>query len=476
MTQYENARLLINGAWLGGETSLDVVNPATGRPVGKVPVCTESQLKEAVEAAHAAFQSWRLTAPVQRARILQRAASLLRERIDVIAHTMMLEQGKPLAEARAEVLRGCDNIEWDASEAMHLDGRTIAGDAGTFHYTVHQPVGAVAAFTPWNYPFGSPARKLASALGAGCTVILKAAEETPATAAHLVAAFTDAGVPAGAINLVFGKPAEISAFLIDHPLVRLISFTGSVAVGKALAARAGGQMKPVVMELGGHAPVIVCADADPVQAARISVAAKIRNAGQICISPSRFLVDQSIFETFTSTFGDLAAAIRSAAGDDPASQMGPLSNARRLDAILELVEDALQSGGTLLCGGHRQAGEGFFFPLTVLANVPAHARIMREEPFGPIAVINKVSSLDEAIAVANSLPVGLAAYAFTDSQKTIQRLATNLECGALAINQFSPSSLGTPFGGVKDSGIGREGGSEGVAAYTTVKKISHFTA
>ena len=343
------------------------------------------------------------------------------------------------------------------------------------HSVLRQPIGVVAAFSPWNFPMSSPARKVGGALSAGCSIILKASEETPAGAVQLVQAFADAGLPAGVLDLVFGKPAEISEYLIPQPAVRLVTFTGSVPVGKHLAALAGAHMKPVIMELGGHAPVIVCDDIDPVSTAAKSVIGKSRNAGQVCVSPTRFFVQDSICDQFTAAVTQQAAALKVGNGMDPANQMGPLANGRRIETMEMLVVDAKSRGARVTAGGSRIGNRGYYFPLTVVADIPDDARAMREEPFGPLALISRVRSLDEAIEKANSLPYGLAACAFTNSARNADELAQRVEVGNLSINHFVASSAETPFGGVKDSGFGREGGIEGLQGYTAVKNVSHLT-
>ena len=344
------------------------------------------------------------------------------------------------------------------------------------HTVLRQPIGPVAAFSPWNFPVSSPARKVGGALSAGCSIILKASEETPAGAVQLARAFADAGLPAGVLNLVFGEPSEISEYLIPQPSIRLVTFTGSIPVGKQLAAMAGQYMKPCIMELGGHAPVIVCDDVDPVKTAATSVVGKTRNAGQVCVSPTRWFVDERVYDQFTKEFAQKAAAVKVGNGLDPDNQMGPLANSRRIDMMEALVAEARSKGARVLSGGSRIGNRGYYYPVTVLADLPDDARAMKEEPFGPIALVNRVKSLDEAIVKANALPYGLAAYAFTDSARNAERLAERVEVGNLSINHFVASSAETPFGGVKDSGYAREGGSEGLTHYTVVKNVSHLTA
>jgi len=339
---------------------------------------------------------------------------------------------------------------------------------------LHQPIGAVAAFSPWNFPMSQPSRKLAGALAAGCSIILKAAEETPAGALHIARAFHDVGLPPGVLNLVFGIPSQISEFLIPQEAIRLVAFTGSTAIGKRLSEMAARHMKPVLMELGGHAPVIVCDDVDPESAAITSAIRKYRNAGQVCTSPTRFYVQERLYDKFTKAFADKARNIKVGNGLDPATEMGPVANHRRAEAMETMVADANAKGAAIVAGGVRLGNRGYFFAPTVLANVPDDARAMREEPFGPLALINPFSSLDEAIEKANSLPFGLAAYAFTHSARTAYCLAEGIQAGNFSINTLEASIAETPFGGIKDSGYGREGGVEGLAHYTVVKNISHL--
>jgi succinate-semialdehyde dehydrogenase/glutarate-semialdehyde dehydrogenase len=346
-------------------------------------------------------------------------------------------------------------------------------DADTELTVLHEPVGPVAAFTPWNFPAGSPMRKLAAALAAGCSIVIKASEETPGTACELVRCFEQAGVPAGALNLVFGVPAEISERLIASPVTRMVAFTGSVPVGKLLAGLAARQMKPAIMELGGHAPVVVCADADPELAARRTAASKFVNAGQVCTSPSRILVHASLHDRFVRALVTATQAVTVGHGLDDGVRMGPLANPRRVEAIAALVDDARSRGAAVACGGDRLPGDGFFYAPTVLTDVPLDARVMREEPFGPVAPVVSYTELDEALAVANSLPYGLAAYGFTESADTAARLKRGLAAGILSINHCGGSVPEAPSGGVKESGYGKEGGSEGLDGYLITKRISH---
>lgn len=469
---YPDIELYIDGRWKRA-SGQPVINPADESVLGHVPTATTADLDDALAAAGRGFAVWRKTSPARRSQIILQAAKLMRERVEDMATAMTLEQGKPIDQARLEILRGCDIIEWDATEGLRLYGRVIPSEEGMRHTVLRQPIGPVAAFSPWNFPMSSPARKVGGALASGCSIILKASEETPAGAVQLVRAFHDAGLPPGVLNLVFGNPAEISGYLIPQSSIRLVTFTGSIPVGKSLAEMAGRHMKPAIMELGGHAPVIVCGDADPLTTAATSVTGKSRNAGQVCVSPTRFFVQESIYQRFADSFAEKAAQLRVGDGLDPKVQLGPLANARRIEAMETLVADAKARGARVLAGGSRIGNRGYFFPLTVLADVPDNARAMNEEPFGPLALINPVRDIDEAIEKANSLPYGLAAYAFTRSANNADRLANEIEAGNLSINHFVASVAETPFGGVKDSGYGREGGTEGLHGYTVAKNVSH---
>jgi succinate-semialdehyde dehydrogenase/glutarate-semialdehyde dehydrogenase len=473
MTAYPDLQLFIGGEWKSADGQ-PVLNPADETVIGVVPHATRADLDAALAAAESGFHTWRNTSPAKRAETILKAAQLVRQRVEEMAVAMTLEQGKPIAQSRLEILRGCDIIEWDATEGRRIYGRVIPSEPGMRHTVLRQPIGVVAAFSPWNFPMSSPARKVAGALAAGCAIILKASEETPAGAVQLAHAFHDAGLPPGVLNLVFGTPSEISEYLIPQPGVRLVTFTGSIPVGKKLAAMAGHYMKPAIMELGGHAPVIVCEDADPLASAATSVVGKSRNAGQVCISPTRFFVHEAIYGEFAAAFAEKARAVKVGDGLDPSNQMGPLANHRRIEMMEALVADARAKGARVLAGGSRIGNRGYYYPLTVLADLPDDARAMREEPFGPLALINPVASLDDAIEKANALPYGLAAYAFTRSARNADRLAEGVEVGNLSINHLVASIAETPFGGVKESGYGREGGTEGLQCYTVAKNVSHL--
>lgn len=473
MSSYPDIRLLIGGQWRNAP-GRPIVNPSDESVIGHVPTASLTDLDDALAAAAQGMAVWRKTPPAKRAEIMLRAIDLLKDRVEDIAMAISLEQGKTLAQARAEVLRGCDLMAWDANEGKRLYGRVIPAEPGMRHTVVREPVGVVAAFTPWNFPLSSPARKVGGALAAGCSIILKAAEETPAGAVMLAHAFLDAGLPPGVLNLVFGDPSTISAHLIASPVVRLITFTGSTCVGKHLAGLAARHMKPAIMELGGHAPVIVCKDADPEAAALASIKGKLNNAGQVCVAPTRFYVHAAVYDDFVEAFARHGNAIRVGPALERGVDIGPVTNRRRLEALEDLVRDAVEMGARVLCGGRRVPGPGYLFPFTALADVPHNARAMHEEPFGPLCLISRVDSLDEAIERANGLPYGLAGYAFTQSAATAYRIGEELEVGNLAINHLVSAVSETPFGGVKESGYGREGGVEGLECYTHVKSISHL--
>ncbi|MEM9585107.1 MAG: NAD-dependent succinate-semialdehyde dehydrogenase [Pseudomonadota bacterium] len=470
---YPELNLFIDGAWRKSTSDMAVLNPATEEELGRLPCASLADLDDALAAAVKGFALWRRTAPRARADIILRAAALMRERQEEIAQAITLEHGKPLPQARLEVIRGAEFFEWDAGEAMRSYGRVIPAARGHKFTVHHQPIGVVAAFSPWNFPMSQPARKIAGALASGCSIILKAAEETPAGAIHIAKAFEDAGLPPGVLNLVFGNPAEISGHLIPQDPVRLVAFTGSTAVGRQLTTLASEHMTSVLMELGGHAPVIVCEDTDVAAAAASGAVRKMRNAGQVCTSPTRFFVHQAIFEEFAETFVARAAKTVVGNGMDAGVEMGPLANARRVPALSRLVEDARAQGAEVALGGAALDQPGYFFAPTVLLNVPDAARIMQEEPFGPVAVLNPVASLDEAIAQANAVPYGLAGYAFTNRADYIDRMIDEVEVGNFSVNTLEASMPETPFGGVKSSGYGREGGAEGLDNYMIVKNVWH---
>jgi succinate-semialdehyde dehydrogenase / glutarate-semialdehyde dehydrogenase len=430
-------------------------------------------LDRALVAAQQGFEAWRRIPAHERAATMRRAAALLRERVDHIAALLTLEQGKPLAEARTETLSAAGIIDWFADEGLRIYGRVVPSrNLGAQQQVLREPVGPVAAFTPWNFPINQVVRKLSGALTTGCSILVKAPEETPASPAELLRAFVDAGVPAGAVGLVFGDPAEISGYLIPHPIIRKITFTGSTAVGKQIAALAGSHMKRATMELGGHAPVIVAEDADVETAVKALGRAKFLNAGQVCISPTRFLVHNNVKAGFTRALVRHAEGLKVGNGLEAGTTLGPLANPRRLAAMKEVVEDAIAAGANVATGGRQVAGAGNFFAPTVLDDVPLSASVFNDEPFGPVAAVRGFDRIEDAIAEANRLPYGLAAYAFTRSISNLHLLSQGIQVGMLWVNQAAAAFPELPFGGVKDSGYGSEGGPEALEAYLNTKTVS----
>lgn len=475
MATYPDVLLFIDGAWSPSETGemLDIDNPATGETIGRFACASTSDLERAVQAARKGFAVWSKASAYDRSKVMRRAADLLRDRSDSIARLLTREQGKPLAEAQLEIMSSADLIEWFAEEGRRTYGRVIPARAdGVRQIVVKEPVGVVAGFTPWNFPVSQLARKASAALAAGCSVVAKGPEETPASPAELVRCFVDAGVPAGVLNLVYGRPAEISQYLIPHPDVRKVSFTGSVPVGKQLAGLAGLHMKRITMELGGHSPAIICDDADIESATKALVMAKYRNAGQICVAPTRFLVQRRIYGDFVESFVRRVKSIKIGDGLETDTTMGPLANRRRVDAIERLVADAVAEGGKVETGGRRIGNKGYFFEPTVVTGVTADMAAMNEEPFGPLALIQPFEGLDEAIAEANRLPYGLAAYAWTGSARAATALGDEIESGMVTINHLGLGLPEVPFGGIKDSGYGSEGGLEAVEAYLVPKFLT----
>lgn len=474
-SMYPELQLYIDGEWLGGEgrNGEDVLNPATGKALARLPHANKTDLDRALAAAERGLATWRVTTAYDRARLMRKAADLVRERAEPIAKVMVQEQGKPFPEARAEVLTTADIIDWCAEEGRRSYGRIVPGRGKNVRQlVVQEPVGVVAAFTPWNFPTLTPVRKIAGALAAGCAIVLKAAEETPGSAVELVRCFHDAGAPKGVVNLVFGVPAEVSRHLIGSDIVRKISFTGSVPVGKLLAGLAAQGMKRATMELGGHSPVVVFGDADPEKTADTIAAFKYRNAGQVCISPTRFYVQDGIYDRFLKRFTEYAANLKLGDGLERGTTMGPLANARRLDAMEAFVNDAKERGGKIVAGGKRRGNQGYFFEPTVITEVPDDSRIMTEEPFGPLAPIVPFKTFEEVVERANALPYGLASYAFTASARTATLIGDALQSGMVGVNSIAISTPETPFGGIKESGYGQEGGIEGLEAYTNRKFIS----
>ncbi|KMO32987.1 aldehyde dehydrogenase [Methylobacterium variabile] len=472
---FPDVKLHIAGEWRAGSAgqTIPILNPATGETLSQLAVATRQDLDEALEAADRGFKAWRKVSAFERSKVLRKAANLMRERADEIARIMTLEQGKPLAEAKMEVLGGADTMDWFAEEGRRAYGRVIPPRAeGVMQLVIREPVGPVAAFTPWNFPINQAVRKVAAALCTGCSVILKGPEDTPASCTALIQALLDAGVPGDVLGLVYGDPAEISSYLIPHPVIRKITFTGSTAIGKELAALAGKHMKRATMELGGHAPAIVFRDADVQKAVQVLGANKYRNAGQVCVAPTRFLVHDSVFDAFVDGFVGLSRDLKVGNGLEEGVKMGPLAHGRRIEAMEGFVADAEQKGAQLRTGGKRIGNQGNFFEPTVFTDLPLDSRIMNEEPFGPIAAIQRFSDDEEAFTEANRLPYGLAAYAYTRSAETATKLATRVESGMMSINHHGIALPETPFGGVKDSGYGSEGGSEAIEAYLNTKFVT----
>ena len=473
---YPNTQLFINGQWqdaADGKT-LAVFNPATGKEIGRVAHASTADLDRALAAAQTGFEKWRDMTAIERNKIMRGAAALMRQRAADIGKLLTQEQGKPLAEAKGEAMAAADIIEWFADEGLRVYGRIVPSrfNLAARQMVLKDPVGPVAAFTPWNFPINQVVRKMAAALATGCSMIVKAPEETPAAPAELIRAFADAGLPAGVLGLVYGNPAEISNYLIPHPVIRKITFTGSTPVGKQLAALAGKYMKRVTMELGGHAPVIVAEDADVALAVKAAGAAKFRNAGQVCISPTRFLVHESITKDFAAALVQYTQGLKVGDGAAEGTTMGPLANPRRLTAMAEFTADAVEQGATVASGGTRIGDTGNFWQPTVLTGVPLSAKVFNDEPFGPMAAIRSFNTLDEAIAEANRLPFGLAGYGFTKSLKNADLLAHKVEVGMMWINMPALPNAEMPFGGVKDSGYGSEGGPEAMDAYLNARAVT----
>ena len=474
--EYPAPTLFIGGHWRASSDggTIPVRNPATQEVIAELPVATKADLDEALAAADAGFKTWRAVSAYDRANILHRAAQLMRERAPLIGAISTTEQGKLIGESTAEAFACADIFDWYAEEARRAYGRIVPSKhPGVRHMVFKEPIGPVAAFSPWNFPTTIPSRKLAAALAAGCSVIIKPAEETPNSCLELARALDDAGLPKGVLNVVFGVPADISEYLIASPVIRKITFTGSTAVGKHLGEMAARVMKPTTMELGGHAPVIVFEDAELDKAVKMLVAGKYRNAGQICIAPTRFFVHDRIHDAFVAKFAEEAGQLKLGNGFDRATTMGPLANPRRLIAMHDMTEDAVASGARLVEGGSAGDGPGNFWRPTLLADVPDIARIMNEEPFGPVAVTQRFDRFEDVVAQANRLPYGLAAYAWTQSSRTAADIGDAIEAGMIGINFVGLTGPETPFGGVKESGHGSEGGSEGLDAYLLHKYIAH---
>ncbi len=474
-TMYPQLSLYIDGEFIdgGGRKEQTVINPATDQVIGKLPHASRADLDRALAAAQKAFESWRHSSPVDRSKILRKVAELARERAKVIGANITLDQGKPLAEAVGEVTMTSEHAEWHAEECRRIYGRIIpARTPGVRNLVLREPVGVVAAFSPWNFPFNQAIRKMSAAIGAGCTIIIKGPEDTPSAVVALAQLFHDAGLPKGCLNVVWGVPGEVSDYLIRSPIVRKVTFTGSVPVGKQLAGLTASLMKRSTMELGGHAPVIVCDDADIEVAAKLLSGAKFRNAGQVCIAPTRFYVQDGAYAKFVEAFLAQTDKIKVGDGSNPDTRMGPLAMPRRVTAVAGFVDDAKARGAKVLMGGSALGKEGSFFAPTVLADLPEDSQFMTEEPFGPVAGMVRFKSLDDVLKRANSLPFGLAGHAFTSSIKSATQIQNNLEVGMLSMNHISLALAETPFGGIKDSGYGSEGGTETFDGYLNTKFVT----
>jgi succinate-semialdehyde dehydrogenase/glutarate-semialdehyde dehydrogenase len=476
-TPYEDLCLYIDGEFIkgGGRKESDVVNPADGAVIGRLPHATTEDLDRALAAAQRAFESWRLSSPQERSRILRRVAELSRERATAIGRNITRDMGKPLVEAEIEIKVCSEHCDWHAEECKRIYGRVIPPRLPNVRQMVlREPVGVCAAFTPWNFPYNQAIRKIAAAVGAGCSIVIKGPEDAPSAVVAIARLFEEAGLPAGVLNVVWGVPSEISDYLIRSPIVRKVSFTGSVPVGKQLAALAGAHMKRATMELGGHSPVIVFDDADVEKAVAVMAAFKYRNAGQVCVAPTRFYVQEKIYDRFVADFIDYTRKVKIGNGLDPESSMGPLAHDRRLAAMAEFIDDATGRGASIQTGGMRQGETGNFFLPTVLTDVPDDSRVMTEEPFGPVAPIVRFDDTDEAIRRANSTPYGLSSYVFTTNTRTALAMQNGIEAGMVNVNHIGQALPETPFGGVKDSGIGSEGGTETFDGYLVTKFVTQM--
>jgi len=469
-------KLFIDGEWIGaeGRETHKVVNPATGETLGELPLATAADLDRALDAAARGYRIWRAKSADERGAVLAGAARLLRERADRIATIATMEEGKTLPEAKGELMMAAGLFDFYAGEVKRIYGRVLVRPAGTLSRVMKEPVGPVAAFCPWNFPIGNPGRKLGAAVGAGCSIIIKPPEEAPGSAIEVLKCLLDAGLPKEVASMVFGVPDAVSRHLIASPVIRKVSFTGSVPVGKHLMKLAAEGAKRTTMELGGHGPVLVFDDADLDRTLDLLVPHKFRNSGQVCVSPTRFYVQEGIYDRFVQGFAERSRQLTVGNGLDPEVRMGPMANPRRPEAIEAFVEDAVKTGARVALGGERGGGSadgGFFFRPTVLTDVPLEARVMNEEPFGPIALMRPFKTFDEAIEQANRLPYGLAAYCFTENGRRALLLGDAIEAGMVGINTVGIGGADSPFGGVKDSGHGSEDGPEGLEACLVVKAI-----
>jgi succinate-semialdehyde dehydrogenase / glutarate-semialdehyde dehydrogenase len=474
---YQKLSLYIDGKFLEaeGRTTQNVINPANREVLGQLPHATEADLEAALQAADKAFRSWRKSSPMDRAAILRKVGELTRERAPQIARNMTLDMGKPLAESMGELVSCADHCDWHAEECRRIYGRVIPPrNPDVRQFVLREPIGVCVAFTPWNFPYNQAIRKITAAIGAGCTIVLKGPEDAPSAVMAIAQMFHDAGLPPGVLNVVWGDPPKVSDYLIRSPITRKVSFTGSVAVGKHLAGLAGQHMKRVTMELGGHSPVLVFEDADIEKAATMLAKFKVRNAGQVCVSPTRFYVQKGAYDKFLEKFTEVMGNTKVGDGLVEGTEMGPLAHERRVPIMSQFVEDAVSRGGKVLVGGGPLDGNGYFFAPTVIAGLPYDSMLMTQEPFGPVAPVVAFDDPQEVIRKANSLPFGLSSYVFTNSLQTATKVSNALEAGMVNINHFGSALPETPFGGVKESGIGSEGGSETFDGYLVTKFVTHL--
>jgi len=474
---YQKLSLYINGEFIeaDGRQTQDVINPANRQVLGQLPHATEADLEQALQSADKAFQSWRKTSPMERAAILKKVGQLTRERAADVGRNMTLDMGKPLAEAIGELMACSEHCEWHAEECRRIYGRVITPrNPNVRQLVLREPIGVCVAFTPWNFPYNQAIRKITAAIGAGCTIVLKGPEDAPSAVMAIAQMFHDAGLPPGVLNIVWGDPPKISDYLIKSPITRKVSFTGSVPVGKHLAALAGQHMKRVTMELGGHSPVLVFDDADVEKAAKMLAKFKVRNAGQVCVSPTRFYVQKGAYDKFLATFTDVMRNTKVGDGLADGVEMGPLAHERRVPTMTKFVEDAVNRGGEVLIGGNPGDTNGYFFEPTVITGLPEDSMLMTQEPFGPIAPVVSFDDPDEVIRKANGLPFGLSSYVFTNSLQTATKVSNAIEAGMVNINHFGSALPETPFGGIKESGIGSEGGSETFDGYLITKFVTHI--
>jgi len=472
---YEKLELLIDGKWSAGTSgkSEPVLNPATEEVLGHVPHASAADLDAALEASRKGFKTWKAMTALARQDIMEKAARLIEERKETYAENLTREMGKPFAEAKMELDFTISVLRWYGEEGKRAYGRLVpARMPGMRQMVIKEPVGPATAFVAWNFPGVNVIRKVAGALGAGCSLIIKASEETPSTCISIARCLQEAGLPDGVLNVVFGVPDDVSRHLLASPIPKKLSFTGSVPVGKHLQALAAETLKRCTMELGGHAPVMVFEDADIAKAAKAAAGSKFRNAGQVCVSPTRFYVQESVLDDFTDAFVAAASEIKVGNGMDDGVGMGPLIGERRLGVMQSFVDDAKNHGAEVVLGGERIGNQGFFYAPTVLRNVPEDAMIMNEEPFGPLAPIASFKDFDDVVARANKLSFGLASYAFTNDGARAAALGEQIEAGLLAVNSFVVSTPETPFGGVNESGYGSEGGVEGLDAFLRTKFVT----